>query len=164
MITTNNSDVCGTTFQVLDPRTSYICSFKYSSRPCSCGGPGWTKVAYLICQTLTNTVRPTGLSLHLQWEDVGVQRVNVIHVTVVVQGQDLYFTCMYRINAYGRGWLCAFNHFQYKIKILDQSYISGVSVTHGPADNGLLYNLCRTSWWIISTHTKCIWHLTIFLR
>ncbi len=91
-----------------------------------------------ICQTLTNSAPPIGDSLHLLWEDVDDHLVECIHVTLwvyPVNGRTYSSVCG-RINAYQReGSSNGFFNYIFLGSTLDQSYISGVSVTHGPAGN-----------------------------
>ena len=109
----------------------------YRLRPCKCGGPGWTRVINL---DMTNP----GISCPANWTlherpvrgcgrratDYGV----CDSVTYSVHGRSYSSVCG-RILAYQQGVAGAFYHaIHSNLTIIDTAYLSGVSLTHGPAE------------------------------
>ncbi len=125
---------------------------------CSCGGPGWTRVAYLNLSDTnqqcpsnwtftTSPVRGCGRS--------SSERNTCDSVTYPVNGRTYSSVCG-RINAYQKGVSYAFYN-SITGSTLDQSYISGVSVTHGPAGN-------RTHIWSFvgaGSESSSIWDILV---
>ncbi len=104
---------------------------------CSCGGPGWTRVAYLDMsdtnqqcpsnwKLTTSPVRGCGRS--------SSGKKTCDSMIYPVSGRTYSSVCG-RINAYQNGFSYGFRNSLQSNFNLDQSYISGVSVTHGPAGN-----------------------------
>ena len=109
----------------------------YSPTPCSCGGPGWTRVAYLNMSD-TNQQCPSNWTLTTS-PVRGCGRttrgsISCDSAFYSVKSRT-YSTVCGRINAYQKGHSFAFFNLLQLGNTLDQSYISGVSVTHGPAGN-----------------------------
>ena len=109
----------------------------YANRPCYCGGPSWTRVAHLNMED-TNQQCPTNWTLTTSpvrgcgrssngWRTCD-------SVIYPVNGRNYSSVCG-RIIAYQRGDSFAFANYVLFSNGLDQSYLSGVSVTHGPAGN-----------------------------
>ncbi len=102
------------------------------TRPCSCGSPGWTRVAYL---NMSDTNQQCPSNWNLTTSPVrGCGRSSTVWTSCdaaiyPVNGRS-YSTVCGKIEAYQRGWSWGFLTYT-----LDRAYVSGVSVTHGPAGN-----------------------------
>ena len=117
-------------------RVRGILAKRYSSPSCSCGGDGWTRVAYLNMSdpnqqcpsnwTLTTSpVRGCGRS------SAGYYTCDSSFYPVL--GRTYSSVCG-RVLAYQRGFGAGFTAALYDgMNTTDSSYISGVSLTHGPA-------------------------------
>ena len=106
--------------------------------PCSCGGAGgWTRAAYLNmsdpnqqCPSnwtlVTTPIRGCGRRARRSYRECD-------SVTYSVHGRTYSSVCG-RILAYQRGVAYAFyNALIYNLGTIDTAYLSGVSLTHGPA-------------------------------
>ncbi len=109
----------------------------YNTAPASpCGGPGWTRVAYL---DMSDTNQQCPSNWRLTTSPVrGCGRSNsggstCDSVTYPVNGRTYSSVCG-RVIAYQKGLSYGLHNYINGLT-LDQSYISGVSVTHGPAGN-----------------------------
>ena len=111
--------------------------YGYDSPPCSCGGAGgWTRAAYLNmsdpnqeCPSnwtlITSPLRGCGRNASTRQCD---------SVTYSIHGRSYSSVCG-RILAYQKGVALAFNNAIYNnLESIDSAYLSGVSLTHGPAE------------------------------
>ena len=110
----------------------------YATPQCTCGGDGWTRVAYLNmsdpnrqCPSnwnlTTSPVRACGRS--------STERFSCDSVFYPVIGRTYSSVCG-RVLAYQRGFGAGFypaQNARETTTTTDSSYVSGVSVTHGPA-------------------------------
>ena len=124
--TSAQRELVGKTLQSYDPDDS----------SCSCRGEGWTRAAYLNmsdpnqqCPSnwtlITTPIRGCGRRARYSGE--------CDSVTYSVHGRTCSSVCG-RILAYQRGRADAFyNVFAYNLGIIEEAYLSGVSLTHGPA-------------------------------
>ena len=111
-------------------------------RPCDCGGPGWEKIAFYDFsqqECPPDFTRPYG-----QFNNVSCVANNTVWITcngrslsyyssslpLPVQGRSYSSVCG-RVR--GHGWGRAFFNAIYCNDSLEQAYVSGVSLTHGPA-------------------------------
>ena len=111
--------------------------YSYDSPPCSCGGAGgWTRAVYLNmsdpnqqCPSnwtlITSPIRGCGR------RTTGGRQCD--SVTYSVHGRTYSSVCG-RILAYQRGVAAAFFHAIFNLDTIDTAYLSGVSLTHGPAE------------------------------
>ncbi len=111
------------------------------SRPCSCGGKGWTRVAYLDmndtsqqCPSswgiITNPIRGCG-------QEYAGRLGGCNSVTYPVHGLTYSQVCG-RILAYQHGLTSAFiSSIQNDSYTIEDPYLSGVSLTHGPPGSRL---------------------------
>ena len=109
----------------------------YQLRPCKCGGPGWTRVINLDMADRGNMC-PSNWTLHERpirgcgRRASGWQTCD--SVTYSVHGRSYSSVCG-RILAYQRGSASAFlNAIYNNLTTIDTAYLSGVSLTHGPAE------------------------------
>ena len=124
--TSAQRELVGKTLQSYDPDDS----------SCSCGGEGWTRAAYLNmsdpnqqCPSnwtlVTTPIRGCGRRARSYGE--------CDSVTYSVHGRNYSSVCG-RILAYQREWAGAFsNVITYNVGTIEEAYLSGVSLTHGPA-------------------------------
>ena len=118
-------------------KTRDIIKSNYRLRPCKCGGPGWTRVINLDMADRGNMC-PANWKLHERPVRGCGRRASAWptcdSVTYSVHGRSYSSVCG-RILAYQRGWANAFfNAIYYNLDTIDTSYMSGVSLTHGPAE------------------------------
>ena len=126
--TSAQRELVGNTLQNYDP----------NGPPCSCGGAGgWTRAVYLNMSDLnqqcpsnwtliTTPIRGCGRRAST-WQSCD-------SVTYSVPGRSYSSVCG-RILAYQRGWAGAFYHaIRFNLDTIDTAYLSGVSLTHGPAE------------------------------
>ena len=118
-------------------KTRDIINSNYRLRPCKCGGPGWTRVINLNMADRGNMC-PANWKLHerpvrgcgrraSEWQTCD-------SVTYSVHGRTYSSVCG-RILAYQRGGAIAFYHaINNNLDTIDTAYLSGVSLTNGPAD------------------------------
>ena len=105
--------------------------------PCSCGGAGgWTRAAYLNMSDL-NQQCPSNLTLITTPVRACGRRATAYgecdSVTYSVHGRTYSSVCG-RILAYQKGVAGAFhNVITYNLGTIEEAYLSGVSLTHGPA-------------------------------
>ena len=109
----------------------------YQLRPCKCGGPGWTRVINLDMADHGNMC-PSNWTLHERpirgcgRSTSGRQTCD--SATYSVHGRTYSSVCG-RILAYQKAWAGAFyNAIRYNLDTIDTAYLSGVSLTHGPAE------------------------------
>ncbi len=108
---------------------------KDGNQPCSCGGEGWTRVVHLNMSDM-NQQCPNKWTL-ITTPVRGCGRTNnnqrvCDSVTYPVHGRTYSHVCG-RILAYQKGWASAFrNSIVYSLNTIEQAYLSGVSLTHGP--------------------------------
>ena len=105
--------------------------------PCSCGGAGgWTRAVYL------NTSDPnqqcpsnwTLITTPIRGCGRRASALDCDSVTYSVHGHTYSSVCG-RILAYQRGWAAAFYRaINNNLDTIDSAYLSGVSLTHGPAE------------------------------
>ena len=109
-------------------------------RPCGCGGPGWDSVAYY---DFSEQECPPGFSrVYGKWNNISCQPNNANnrhgdcgllfhHSSLVlpVKGRSYSSVCG-RIR--GHGWGYAFYNAIICNTSLEESYVSGISLTHGP--------------------------------
>ena len=124
--TSAQRELVGKILQSYDPEDS----------SCSCGGEGWTRAAYLNMsdpnqqcpsnwRLITTPIRGCGRRARSYGE--------CDSVTYSVHGRNYSSVCG-RILAYQRGWAGAFkNMIAYNLGTIEEAYLSGVSLTHGPA-------------------------------
>ncbi len=99
----------------------------YYNRPCSCGGPGWTRVAYLNMSD-TNQQCPSNWRLTTSpVRGCGRSSATCDSVIYPVNGCTYSSVCG-RINAYQKGRETA---FYIQRDNVESTYVSGVSITHG---------------------------------
>ena len=118
-------------------KVKYVLDEIYSAPPCSCGGDGgWTRVAYL---NMSDPNQQCPSNWNLTTSPVrGCGRSSAGFFTCdssfyPVLGRTYSSVCG-RVLAYQRGVTLGFNAaLQYGRNTIDASYVSGVSVTHGPA-------------------------------
>ncbi len=115
----------------------HVLNYYNATRPCSCGGPGWTRVAHLNMED-TNQQCPTNWNLTTFPVRGCGRSSNGRHtcdsVFYSVNGRNYSSVCG-RIIAYQRGNSYGFAGSAFNGYSLNEAYISGVSVTHGPAGN-----------------------------
>ena len=116
-----------------------ILNYYNTGPPCSGGGAGgWTRVAHLNMSD-PNQQCPSNWTL-ITTPMRGCGRTSTDHltcdpVTYSVNGHTYSSVCG-RILAYQRGQAAAFhNVIAYVQNTIDSSYVSGLSLTHGPAGN-----------------------------
>ena len=101
----------------------------FLTKPCSCGGAGWTRVAYLNMSDPQQTC-PSNWTLNTS-PVRGCGRTSTGRQTcdsVVYAVNSLaYSRVCGRITAYHEGWMDGFRTVSSV-----ESYVSGVSITHGP--------------------------------
>ena len=106
--------------------------------PCSCGGAGdWTRAVYLNMSDL-NQHCPSNLTLITSPIRGCGRRATLSRqcdsVTYSVHGRSYSSVCG-RILAYQKAWAVAFNNaILSNLDTIDTAYLSGVSLTHGPAE------------------------------
>ena len=117
-------------------KTRDIINSNYQLRPCKCGGPGWTRVINLDMADRGNMC-PANWKLHERpvrgcgRRAIGKRQCD--SVTYSVHGRSYSSVCG-RILAYQRGLAYAFNNaILWNSDTIDTAYLSGVSLTHGPA-------------------------------
>ena len=140
--------------------------------PCSCGGAGgWTRAAYLNMSD-PNHKCPSNLTLiTTPIRGCGRRAITASQcdsVTYSVHGRSYSSVCG-RILAYQRGWALAFLRANTNnLFTIDTAYLSGVSLTHGPAGSrqhiwsfvGAFYEQGPdyiTSWNCPCTNTNISW-------
>ena len=118
-------------------KTRDIINSNYQLRPCKCGGPGWTRVINLNMADSGNTMCPANWTLITTPIRGCGRRATVLgvcdSVTYSVHGRSYSSVCG-RILAYQRGAAGAFYNAIYSnFDTIEEAYLSGVSLTHGPA-------------------------------
>ena len=111
--------------------------YSYDDLPCSCGSAGgWTRAVYLNMSD-PNQQCPSNWTLNTTpirgcgRRATGARQCD--SVTYSVHGH-FYSSVCGRILAYQRGYARAFyNAIIYNINTIDEAYLSGASLTHGPA-------------------------------
>ena len=118
-------------------KTRDIINSNYRLRPCKCGGPGWTRVINLDMADHGNMC-PANWTLDERpvrgcgRRATGTRQCD--SVTYSVHGRSYSSVCG-RILAYQRGVAGAFYHaINNNYNTIDTAYLSGVSLTHGPAE------------------------------
>ena len=123
-------------------KTKAMLGTETSFRPCDCGGPGWEKITLYDFSQLE--CPPDFSRFYGPFNNVSCEATNRVMATcngriysyyssslpLPVQGQSYSSVCG-RVR--GHGWGVA---FQYAINCndsLEQAYVNGVSLTHGPA-------------------------------
>ena len=114
--------------------TKHIIEENFLPRPCSCGGTGWTRVAYLnmsdtqqTCPSnwnlTTSPIRGCGRS------STGGQTFDSVVYPV---NSRSYSSVCGKIIAYHQNYSAGFNiDYYYNFIPIEESYVSGVSITHG---------------------------------
>ena len=111
-------------------------------RPCDCGGPGWEKIAFY--DFFQQVCPPDFTRLYGQFNNVSCRATSRVTTTcnrriysyyssslpLPVQGQSYSSVCG-RVR--GHGWGVAFFNAINCNYSLEQTYVDGVSLTHGPA-------------------------------
>ena len=111
-------------------------------RPCDCGGPGWEKIAFYDFSQ--QECPPDFSRLYGQFNNVSCEATNTFRTTcnafcysyysssqpLPVQGRSYTSVCG-RVRGHGNG-LAFSNAIVYNCS-LEQAYVHGVSLTHGPA-------------------------------
>ena len=111
-------------------------------RPCDCGGPGWEKIAFYDFSQ--QECPPNFTRLYGQFNNVSCRATNEVRITcngrsysyysssvlLPVQGRS-YTSSWGRVR--GHGWGLAFHNAIVCNYSLEQAYVDGVSLTHGPA-------------------------------
>ena len=111
-------------------RTRDVINNNYRLRPCSCGGPGWTRVGY-VNMSDPDQHCPSNWTQH-DSPVRGCGRTSTGYKTcdsVILPVNNIsYSKVCGRIQAYQRGASYAFGNAP-----IDDPYVSGVSLTHGAA-------------------------------
>ena len=117
-------------------KTRELINSNYQLRPCKCGGPGWTRVINLDMADRGNMC-PANWTLHERPVRGCGRRASGVEcdsVTYSVHGRSYSSVCG-RILAYQKGVAGAFYHaINNNLDTIDTAYMSGVSLTHGPAE------------------------------
>ena len=106
-------------------------------RPCDCGGPGWEKIAFY---DFSQQECPHNFTHHYGRYDISCQGTNEYYtcsndyytssLPIPVKGWSYSSVCgQVRGHGYGRAFYNVINCN----KNLEQAYVHGVSLTHGPA-------------------------------
>ena len=104
----------------------------FHTRPCSCGGAGWTRVAYLNLSDLQQTC-PSNWNLTTS-PVRGCGRSSTASrtcdsVVYPINGLTYSRVCG-RITAYHKGWSEGFSS-SFSSTNIEAAYVSGISLTHG---------------------------------
>ena len=117
-------------------KTRDIINSNYWLRPCKCGGPGWTRVINLDMADRGNSCPANWILHEIPVRGCGRRASGwptCDSVTYSVHGRSYSSVCG-RILAYQRGLAGAFYHAgNNNLNTIEQVYLSGVSLTHGPA-------------------------------
>ena len=107
-----------------------------SSSPCSCGREDWTRAVYLNMSDPNQQCPSNWTLVTTPIRGCGRRNINYSScdsATFSVHGHTYSSVCG-RILAYQRGWTIAFySALQLIADTIDEAYLSGVSLTHGPA-------------------------------
>ena len=109
-------------------------SYDPDDSSCSCGGEGWTRAAYLNMSAPHQQCPSNWTLVTTPIRGCGRRRSyrDCDSVTYSVHGHTYSSVCG-RILAYQRGLAYAFfNVFAYNLGTIEEAYLSGVSLTHGP--------------------------------
>ena len=118
-------------------KTKAMLSTETWFRPCDCGGPGWEKIAFYDFSQ--QECAPDFSRLYGPFNNVSCEATNTVRTTcnyyysslpLPVQGRSYSSVCG-QVRGHGYG-----NAFYNAIKCnysLEQAYVVGVSLTHGPA-------------------------------
>ena len=110
-------------------------------RPCECGGPGWEKIAFYDFSQ--QECPPDFFRLYGQFSNVSCEATNTFRTTC--NGSNSYYSSSLPLPVQGRsyssvcGWVrghgngLAFGNAIACNYSLEQAYVDGVSLTHGPA-------------------------------
>ena len=136
----NMSDTARPSDSLIDKevrKTKAILDTETWFRPCDCGGPGWEKIAFY---DFSQQECPHNFARHYgQYNDTSCEAYYVYHtcrggifssLPLPVEGRSYSSVCG-RVRGHGLGgaFVSAINC----IESLEQTYVSGVSLTHGPA-------------------------------
>ncbi len=126
--------------ETLKTRAIMLANFFSRTHPCSCGGSEWTRVAHLDMsdtnqhcpsnwRQATSPVRGCGRT-----SKEALARCDSVMYPVSNRN---YSSVCGKMAAYQRGRLFAFSNsiYQPEYYSLEENYLSGLSVTHGPAGN-----------------------------
>ena len=105
--------------------------------PCSCGGAGdWTRAVYLNMSDPNQQCPSNWTLVTTPIRGCGRRNISLYScdsATFSVHGHTYSFVCG-RILGYQRGYTIAyFGAHQRNLDTIDEAYLSGVSLTHGPA-------------------------------
>ena len=109
-------------------------------RPCDCGGPGWKKIAFFDFSQQECPLSFSRLNGKFNSTSCQVDRKTTYYCTrwlyyisslpLPVKGRSYSRVCG-RVRGHGYGW--AFENFNHCHNGLETPYVSGMSLTHGPA-------------------------------
>ncbi len=134
--TSGDGNICTIDSTVnIQMRESIARGIEIFERPCSCGSSRWTRVAYLNMSEASTTC-PSSLSLHsTPIRGCGRRSGPGVCDSVLYPVQHAYSRVCGRIIAYQKGTPDAFAEYfnTFGANTIDQVYVDGISLTHGPA-------------------------------
>ena len=113
--------------------TSKKVNDNYHFRPCSCGGPGWTRVGHINMSDPNHHCPPNWTPIKAPIRACGRSSKKYLtcdSAILPVNGMSYSSVCG-RVVAYQRGGASAFNDGIINGATIDDAYVAGMSLTHG---------------------------------